>query len=132
MRGRSQLPRRFRRSPVGKSSIARYRVLRSEPLEPRMLLSGTSLREMLTGYAPPAVVGMVLGTTATSAGPTVAQAICVNNNLAITGETASFWVLGSETAATRNFLYTWSVTSEPSGGRAFFNVNGTNAAKNDY
>ena len=72
---------------------------------------------------------MVLGTTATTAGPTVAQAICVNNNLAITGETASLSVLGSENGSDAKLSYTWSVTSEPSGGRAIFSINSTNAAK---
>ena len=118
MVARRRLPLRARRS----------RVLRSEWLEPRMLLSGSGLSSLAMGGYPSA--GLADAYTAANSGPTVAQAITVNGNAAVTGKTASLLVLGSDPAGKYPLSYTWSITSAPAGGSATFNVNGTSAANN--
>ena len=112
---------RPRRSPARKSSAARHRALRAEPLEPRMLLSASALWGL---YNPLSAQG------ATNMAPTVAKAVTVNANSPITGKTASLSVLGNDDGGETKLVYRWSVTAAPSGGAATFSANNTNAAKN--
>ena len=60
----------------------------------------------------------------------MAQSITVGGSGTVTGRTASLSVLGRDDAGESRLVYSWSVTSAPSGGSAGFNLNGTNAAKN--
>ena len=115
---------RSRRSSSHKPARARSRVLRSESLEPRALLSGSGLSGITGGLA-----AMVGAPAPANAAPTVAQGIIVNNNAPVTGKTASLSVVGSDDGGEARLTYIWSVTAAPVGGTARFNLNGTNAAK---
>ena len=103
------LPSRVSRR--AKKAATRNRPLRVEPLESRMMLNA----------AMPA--------TPTVSAPTIAQAIMVNGNLAVTGKTAPISVLGADATGAANLRYTWSITTAPTGGLAAFAANGNNAAK---
>jgi hypothetical protein len=127
MIGRTVSPLPLRRSSASKSSKARNRILRSEMLEPRELLSGSGISSLVMGSYPPAI----MSSAPVNAAPTIAQAVSINGNAAINGKTASLSVLGSDDGGESNLRYTWSVTTAPAGGTAIFNSNGTNAAKND-
>jgi hypothetical protein len=94
---------RARRSRARKSEAFRNRLLRSEWLEPRTMLS---------------------------AAPTVAHPITVSGSSAVTGTTASLSVLGADAAGAAKLVYNWSLTSEPAGGSATFSANASNAAAN--
>ena len=74
-----------------KKAAARNRLLRTEPLEPRMLLSAT---------LPAASLGQ---------GPSIVQAITANGNLSVSGKTAAISVLGADAAGEASLSYTWSV-----------------------
>ena len=132
MSARSLRTARRLRSSSRKPSRSRNRLLRTEPLEPRTLLSGQAIVGVISVYpAPPAVTPVRLATPMTvNTAPTLAQAISVNNNAPITGRTASLSVLGNDDGGEAKLVYTWSVTAAPAGGTATFNMNGTNAAKN--
>ena len=91
------------------------------------MLSGGGLASLVQGIAPPDTVGSV---KAANTAPTVAQGITVNNNLPVTGKTASLSVLASDDGGLGNLVYKWSVTASPTGGTATFGANGTNAASN--
>ena len=105
-----------RASGPAKKTTAKKRTLCPEALEPRMMLSGT---DWLTAAATSAVKA-----------PTVAQAVAINGNAAVTGKTAAISVLGSDAAGASALRYTWSVTTLPAGGNVTFAANGTNAAAN--
>ena len=130
MRGLRQGALHSRRSYSRKSSSNRHRLLRSESLESRMLLSGSGFSPWVLGSAPPAAGRLLAAVAPKNAPPTVAQAITVNNHAAVTGTTATLSVLGSDAGGQSNLIYTWLVTAEPSGGSATFSVNGKNAARN--
>jgi hypothetical protein len=113
-----------------KSSKNFKRLLRSEPLEPRALLSGNSLLYSLLGHIPPAPAATAwVAATVKNAAPTLAQSIAVNNGSPVTGRTASLSVLGRDDAGESKLIYKWSVSAAPSGGTAAFSLNNTNAAK---
>ncbi|HWB13563.1 MAG TPA: C2 family cysteine protease [Pirellulales bacterium] len=80
-----------------------------EAVEPRLMLSGSPV----------------------NAPPTVAQAVALGSNGPVTGTSASISVLGNDDGGQSNLVYNWSVASVPSGGKATFSLNGTNAARND-
>ncbi len=63
--------------------------------------------------------------------PTVAKAASLVTAGNVTGKSAAVTVLGNDDGGAANLVYTWKVTSAPSGGSANFSVNGTNAAKSD-
>jgi hypothetical protein len=88
---------------------ARKPTLRLEAIEPRLMLSGNPV----------------------NAPPTVAQAITLAGSGPLTGTTAAIFALGNDDGGQANLVYNWSVTSVPSGGKATFSLNGTNAARND-
>ena len=69
----------LRRSRSRKPSKSRNRILRSEPLESRMLLSSNGW-SLLASYAAPSAAAIVRTVAPVNAAPTVAQAICINNN----------------------------------------------------
>jgi hypothetical protein len=102
-----------------KPSKTRTRLLRSEMLEPRTLLSGTSLTPLSLGAA----------AKTTNAAPTVAQPVSVADGTTIAGTTATLSVLGSDDGGETKLIYTWSVATAPSGGTVKFSANGNNAAK---
>ncbi|MEI8374122.1 MAG: C2 family cysteine protease [Planctomycetota bacterium] len=115
---------RTRRSSSPKPSVTRNRLLRSEALEPRTMLSGSGLS------SPTARAALVGGVKATvNATPTIAQSVIINSNAAVTGKTALLSVLGSDDGGAANLKYTWSVTSAPTGGTVNFSSNGVNASK---
>ena len=112
------------------------RVLRSEWLEPRTMLSGSGFSSLLlAGMSSPGwnttveAAGRVKPVGTLNAAPTLARMISVNGNAPVTGKTASLSVLGQDDGGESKLLYTWSVTAKPSGGTATFGANGTNAAK---
>jgi hypothetical protein len=115
-----------RRSRARKSSKSRLRLLRSEPLEPRMLLSGSSFWPWAAGNAPPAAGAAAAAVTAKTSGPTVLP-ITLNNNTPITGASAALSVVATDAAGTAKLTYTWSAKSV-NGGSASFSLNGSNAA----
>ena len=121
-------PARFRRSSSQKSGSARKRVLRSESLEPRELLSGNGLLPWMNGHGLLQLAGMV--GAAANARPVVATPISVNGGSAIIGKTAFLSVLGCDDGGESKLVYRWTVTSSPAGGVATFSANGANAAKN--
>ena len=83
-----------------------------------------------TSTTPALSSAVSVNVTLPNAAPTVAQAISVNGNAAVTGKTATLSVLGSDDAREANLVYNWSVTSSPAGGKATFALSGTNGAKN--
>ncbi len=111
---------RRRHSPSRKHSKTRNRVLRSESLEARMLLSGLSPLE--SGLSPAALVGAA---TPSNQAPTITQPLTINGNAPVTGKSASLSVQASGS----NLVYIWSVTSS-TGGTATFSANDTAAAYN--
>ena len=114
---------RTRRSSSPTRSAPGYRLLRSEALEPRTLLSGNGLFAWLS---PAALLGAKV---AANAPPTIAQPISINANAAVTGKTALLSVLGADDGGAANLTYTWSVTSAPAGGTVTFSSNNINAAR---
>ncbi len=121
---------RRRGSSSRKSTRARKRILRSELLEPRALLSGNgiptlSLSDISTGAA-----ALTATIKATNAAPTIAKQIVVNGNAPVTGKYATLSVLGSDDGSESKLTYNWSVKSAPAGGVATFSKNGSNDAKN--
>ena len=127
MIGGPRYPRRPRHSPSRRSAKRLHRVLRNEWLEPRMVLSGSSLSLLATTLCSSNATASVHAPV--NAPPIVAQSISINGNLAVTGKTAALSVLGSDDGGESKLVYTWSVTALPPGGTATFNVNGSNAAK---
>ena len=83
-------PARYRSRKPSKS---RTRLLRSELLEPRTLLSGTGFQP--PPGLPPLGAAPAAQTTA-NASPKVAQPITADGNATVTGKTASLSVLGSD------------------------------------
>jgi hypothetical protein len=113
----------------GKKTTANQRTLRTEPLEPRMMLSGEDLTHPI--LAAPEVGGWLsVASTPVVHAPTVAQGVTVNGNAAVTGKTAAISVLGADSSGESVLRYTWSVAALPAGGNVTFAANGTNAAKN--
>jgi hypothetical protein len=100
-----------RASRPGKKAATRNRPLRTEPLEPRMMLTAA------------------LPATPMVQAPTIAQAIAANGNLSVSGRTAAISVLGADVAGATSLRYTWSVTTLPAAGSVSFAANGSNAAK---
>jgi hypothetical protein len=121
---------RSRHNSTRKSSNTSKRVLRNEFLEPREMLSGNGFSSSGMWIYPPSPIALVGAAAPANAAPTVAQQIIVNGNGAVTGKSASLYVLGKDDGGETKLAYNWSVTSMPAGGKATFNVNGTNAAKN--
>ena len=81
----------------------RNRLLRGELLEPCTCSAAAASSSS----------GMGLPTAPVNAAPTVAQAISINGNAAVTGKSASLSVLGSDDHGESNLPYTWSVTTAP-------------------
>ena len=129
MRGCSRSSRRLRRPLIHEPVRVRNRVLRSELLEPRTLLSGSGFSSLLLGIAPPGSNATVQPAMLGNAAPSVARVILVNGNAPVTGKTASLSVLGSDDGGESKLLYTWSVVASPAGGSATFGLNGSNGAK---
>jgi hypothetical protein len=101
-------------------------------LEPRTLLVAAGLFGnlqylALLGRYEPGVGAM----TTTNTSPTVAQPASLVTPGNVTGTSANVSVLGADAQGESSLIYTWKVTSAPQGGSATFNVNGSNAAKND-
>jgi hypothetical protein len=118
-----------RASRPGKKTTANQRTLRTEPLEPRMMLSGEDLSHPI--LAAPEVGGWLSSaSTPIVHAPTVAHEVTVNGNAAVTGKTAAISVLGGDSSGESVLRYTWSVAALPAGGNVTFAANGTNAAKN--
>jgi hypothetical protein len=128
MSARDPRVRRRQRSSSLRASKPRNRALRVESLEPRVVMTGNGISSLLAWYPlPPDALNR--GLASTNAAPTVAQAMCINNNAAVTGRSASLSVLGKDDGGEANLRYAWSVVSAPSGGAAAFSLNGSNAAK---
>jgi hypothetical protein len=129
MSGHSSRPRRRSISKSAKKSFKR--LLRSEPLEPRALLSGNSFPWAYLGMTPPGPAVTAWYAAPRNTAPTVAKAISVNNNnnATVAARTASLSVLGRDDAGEAKLVYQWSVAAAPSGGTAAFSLNNTNAAK---
>jgi hypothetical protein len=123
MIGLSRRPARHSR----KSKTARGRLLRSELLEPRAMLSGHGISSSPLEIAGPGPLPIFGAAKVTNAPPIVTQAIIVNGNAAVTGKTAAASVLGSDPGGSK-LVYNWSVTSAPAGGFATFGVNGASGA----
>jgi hypothetical protein len=84
---------------------------------------------MLSGHGLLPFAG--LGAKASNQGPTVAKVITVNRATLSSNGEAVLSVLGADAQGESSLTYTWSVTTAPAGGSAAFNLNGSNAAKND-
>src|SRR5271165_2194070 len=122
--------RRSRRARTGNYSSRSPRLLRSEQLESRTVLTAISPLGHLHLLASPlgGNSGVYANATANTP-PTVAKAATAT--LGSNGKTASLTVLGSDAQGASSLVYTWTITSTPAGGSAKFGVNGTNAAQND-
>jgi hypothetical protein len=111
------------------STRGRPRLLRSEALEPRTLLSGSGFSSLIMGSAPTGPAAIVGAGKAVSQAPTVQTPISINNGAAVTGQTAALSVLGIENGSQSNLSYRWSVTA-PAGGSATFAYNSSTTANN--
>ncbi len=111
------------------STRVRPRLLRSEALEPRTLLSGSGFSSLILGSAPAGPAAIVKSVKAVNQAPTVQTPIGVNSGAAVTGRTAALAVMGADDGAESNLTYRWSVVA-PSGGSATFTCNSSNTAKN--
>lgn len=120
------LPSLHQKRSSQKTPKTRYRLLRSELLEPRTMLSGVDYTPLAVESMPPNSVSAIFRTSAI---PTLAKSIVINNNATVLGRTAALSVLGKDDGGEARLTYRWTVTAAPSGGRATFNMNGTNAAK---
>lgn len=101
--------------PARRPAHSRNRLLRTEVLEPREMLSAS---RWLAAASPIKV--------AVNAAPVVAQAIRANTAI----NTASLSVLGRDDGGEARLNYTWSVVAAPVGSSVIFSANGTNAARN--
>ena len=113
---------RARRSSSPRYSVSRNRLLRSEALEPRTLLSGNGLADFI---APAAWVGSKVAVnptlTSLSIHTATGQAVSPSTPLTVAGTSQSFVVQGLDqfgNALSLATAYTWSLATLPSGAAA--------------